>query len=84
MQSCKHESWVAISKYLTEDVPSLLSSDNVKDIKDVLSTVFASLPSNFSEFIKWVAEIRRQEEGGKSLSEEEKGRLAAKVLSKRL
>ncbi|XP_031123658.1 glutathione gamma-glutamylcysteinyltransferase 1-like [Ipomoea triloba] len=76
--SCKHESWVAISKYLTEDVPLLLSSDNVKDIKDVLSTVFASLPSNFSEFIKWVAEIRRQEEGGKSLSEEEKGRLAAK------
>lgn len=76
--SCKHESWVDIVKYLTDGVPSLLSSNNVKDVKDVLSTVLESLPSNFTEFIKWVAEIRRQEEGAKSLSDEEKGRLTLK------
>lgn len=80
VQSCKHESWVSIAKFLMEDVPVLLSSDNVKDVKDVLSTVFSSLPSNFSEFIKWVAEVRRQEDGTQALSEEERGRLAVKVL----
>ncbi|CAH9074525.1 unnamed protein product [Cuscuta epithymum] len=82
--SCKHESWVDIAKYLIDGVPLLLSSENLKDVKDVLSTVLASLPANFSEFIKWVAEIRRQEEGATSLSEEEKGRLAMKedVLKK--
>lgn len=76
--SCKHESWVSIAKFLMEEVPVLLSSYNVKDIKDVLSTVFSSLPSNFSEFIKWVVEVRRQEDGTQKLSEEEKGRLAVK------
>ncbi|KAG8363707.1 hypothetical protein BUALT_Bualt19G0050400 [Buddleja alternifolia] len=76
--SCKHESWINTAKYLTEDVPVLLSSDNVKDIKDVVSTVFSSLPSDFAEFSKWVAEVHTKEDGGKSLSQEEKGRLAIK------
>ncbi|KAL8191927.1 hypothetical protein R6Q57_028658 [Mikania cordata] len=76
--SCKHESWVNIAKYLMEDVPVLLSSKNVKDVKDVLSIVFNSLPSKFLEFIKWVAEIRRTEEGGQSLSPEEQERLSIK------
>lgn len=80
MQSCKHESWVSIAKFLMEEVPVLLSSDKVKDMKDVIYTVFSSLPSNFSDFIKWVVEVRRQEEGTQKLSEEEKGRLAVKVL----
>lgn len=80
MQSCKHESWVSIAKFLMEEVPVLLSSDKVKDIKDVIYTVFSSLPSNFSDFIKWVVEVRRQEDGTQKLSEEEKGRLAVKVL----
>ncbi|KAL7002414.1 Glutathione gamma-glutamylcysteinyltransferase 1 [Sarracenia purpurea var. burkii] len=45
-----------------------------EDEEDVL--VF--LP-DFREFIKWVVEVRRREEnGGKSLSEEVKGRLAVK------
>lgn len=80
MQSCKHESWVSIAKFLMEEVPVLLSSDKVKDMKDVIYTVFSSLPSNFSDFINWVVEVRRQEDGTQKLSEEEKGRLAVKVL----
>ncbi|XP_076921438.1 glutathione gamma-glutamylcysteinyltransferase 1-like isoform X1 [Bidens hawaiensis] len=76
--SCKHESWANIAKYLMEDVPVLLSSKNVKDVKDVLSIVFNSLPSKFLEFIKWVAEVRRTEEGGQSLSPEEQERLSIK------
>jgi len=32
------------------------------------------------EFITWIAEVRRQEDGNLTLSEEEKGRLAIKVL----
>ncbi|KAI3694349.1 hypothetical protein L1987_77314 [Smallanthus sonchifolius] len=73
---CKHESWVNIAKYLMEDVLELLSSKNVKD---VLSIVFSSLPSKFLEFIKWVPEVRRTEEGDQSLSLEEQERLSIKV-----
>ncbi|KAI3787150.1 hypothetical protein L1987_41402 [Smallanthus sonchifolius] len=76
---CKHESWVNIAKYLMEDVLELLSSKNVKDVKDVLSIVFSSLPSKFLEFIKWVPEVRRTEEGDQSLSPEEQERLSIKV-----
>ncbi|XP_050208204.1 glutathione gamma-glutamylcysteinyltransferase 1-like [Mercurialis annua] len=76
--SCKHESWASIVKYLLDDVPLLLKSEDVKDINKFLYVVFTSLPSNFGEFIKWVAEVRRQEDGGRSLSQEEKGRLAVK------
>ncbi|KAK9087505.1 hypothetical protein Syun_029899 [Stephania yunnanensis] len=75
--SCKHESWVSTAKYLMDDVPSLLKSDGVDDVQKVLSIVFTSLPDNFGEFIKWVAEVRRKEDGT-NLSEEEKGRLLVK------
>lgn len=64
-----------------DDVPFLLKSENVKDLEKVLSVVFTSLPSNFGEFIKWVAEVRRGEDAGQSLSEEERGRLVTKVAS---
>lgn len=64
-----------------EDVPVLLGLEDLEDVKNVLSVVFKSLPSNFAEFIKWIAEVRRQEDGGQSLSQEEKGRLAVKVFS---
>ncbi|XP_057418181.1 glutathione gamma-glutamylcysteinyltransferase 1-like [Lotus japonicus] len=76
--SCKHESWSSIAKFLIDDVPSLLKSEDVKDICKVLSVIVTSLPSNFEEFIKWVAEIRRQEDGGPSLCEEEKTRAVVK------
>lgn len=78
-QSCKHETWLPTAKYLMDDVPVLLSSDNMKDVKNVLATIFMSLPSDFAEFIKWVAEIRIKEEGDQALSKEEKERLAIKV-----
>ncbi|KAK7858749.1 glutathione gamma-glutamylcysteinyltransferase 1 [Quercus suber] len=77
-QSCKHESWVSIAKYIMEDVPLLLKSEGVNDIQKVLSVVFSSLPSNFGEFIKWIAEVRSQEDFGQILSTEEKARVAMK------
>ena len=80
LQSCKHESWVSTAKYLMDDVPVLLMSEDVKDVDQVLSVVFTYLPSNFGEFIKWVAEVRRREDGGQNLSQEEKERLATKVF----
>ncbi|CAI9288431.1 unnamed protein product [Lactuca saligna] len=76
--SCKHESWIKIAEYLVEDVPKLLSCKDVKDVKDVVAIVFNSLPSNFLEFIKWVAEVRRREDAGQTLSPEEKERLDVK------
>lgn len=79
LQSCKHESWINIAKFLMDDVPLLLKSEDAKDIHQVISIIVASLPSNFEEFIKWIAEIRRREDGGPSLSAEEKARLAIKV-----
>lgn len=78
-QSCKHESWITTAKYLMDDVPVLLSSDNMQNVKNVLASVFMSLPADFAEFIKWVAEIRREEDNSQTLSEEEKGRLRIKV-----
>lgn len=53
--------------------------EDVKDVREVLSLVFRSPPADLREFIKWVAEVRRQEDGSLILSEEEKGRLALKV-----
>ncbi|KAL6503416.1 Glutathione gamma-glutamylcysteinyltransferase 1 [Orobanche gracilis] len=66
-KSCKHESWNSIAKVLLDDVPSLLKSEDVKDISKVLSVIVTSLPFNFEEFIKWVAEVRRQTDDGPSL-----------------
>lgn len=64
-----------------EDVPLLLKSENVKDIEGAITVVCMSLPSNFRDFIMWVAEIRRHEDDGQSLSPEEMRRLAMKVCS---
>lgn len=63
-----------------DEVPLLMKSEDVKDVKKVVSVVFTSLPSNFGEFIKWIAEVRRREDGNQNLSPEENGRLALKVL----
>lgn len=57
----------------------LLSSNNVKDVKYIISTVLTALPPDFAEFIKWVAEFRRQEDGTQGVSQEEKVRLSIKV-----
>ncbi|KAB2620379.1 Glutathione gamma-glutamylcysteinyltransferase 1 [Pyrus ussuriensis x Pyrus communis] len=66
--SCKHESWVGVTKYLMDDTP-------------FLSVVFVSLPSYFEQFmIRWVAQVRGREDmhGGQSLSPEEKATVAVK------
>ncbi|XP_030460846.1 glutathione gamma-glutamylcysteinyltransferase 1-like [Syzygium oleosum] len=74
--NCKHESWVGVAKYLMDDVPHLLKSADVKDVNGILSILLASLPSDFEKFIQWVAEVRREWDGGIAISEEEKRRLA--------
>ncbi|XVF32356.1 hypothetical protein REPUB_Repub17cG0074900 [Reevesia pubescens] len=76
--NCKHESWVKVAKYLMDDVPNLVKSDDVKDVHKILSVVFSSLLSHFGEFIKWIAEVRRREDGGQNLSQEERRRLSLK------
>lgn len=63
-----------------DDFPLLLKSEDVKDVHKVLSVIVTSLASSFGEFIKWVAEIRRREDGVPSLSAEEKARLSMKVM----
>ncbi|CAM8965411.1 unnamed protein product [Rhodiola kirilowii] len=75
---CKHNSWVSTAEYLMVDVPHLLESSEVKDVKSIISVILMSLPSDFSEFIKWVAEVRRDEDGGQQLSDEERRRLHVK------
>lgn len=81
VQSCRHDGWRSVAKYLTEDVSLLLKSD-LKDVQTVLSIIFKSPPADMGEFIKWVAEVRRQEAGSfcLTLSEEEKGRITIKVF----
>ncbi|KAH7517406.1 glutathione gamma-glutamylcysteinyltransferase 3 [Ziziphus jujuba] len=76
--NCRHKGWNSVAKYLVEDVPLNLELEDVKDVREVLSLVFRSPPADLREFIKWVAEVRRQEDGSLILSEEEKGRLALK------
>lgn len=53
--------------------------EEIKDVQEVISVVFKSPPADLREFVKWVAEVRRQEDGHLILSKEEKGRLAIKV-----
>ncbi|CAN6462079.1 unnamed protein product [Victoria cruziana] len=77
--SCRQECWVDITKYLFDEVPCLLKSDDINTVQKVLSVIFTFLPSNIRDFIKWIAEVRSQ--GGKTkLSEEEKGRLSLKEM----
>lgn len=80
MQSCRHEGWNSVARYLTEDIPLLLKSEDLKDIQQVLSAIFKSPPVELRGFITWVAEVRRQEDGNLTLSEEERGRLTIKVF----
>ncbi|GMH30899.1 hypothetical protein Nepgr_032742 [Nepenthes gracilis] len=76
--SCQHKSWAATAKYLTEDVPGLLSMKEAKDFQELLAAIFTSAPMDLRDFVNWIAEVRRQEESSKTISEEEKERLAIK------
>ncbi|KAM7254306.1 hypothetical protein ACFE04_031988 [Oxalis oulophora] len=76
--SCNHYNWIGVARYLLDDFPLLLRSDDVKDIEKVLSVFFTSLPSNFGDFVKWTVQVRNQEDGGRNMSPEEKARLFVK------
>ncbi|XP_038876178.1 glutathione gamma-glutamylcysteinyltransferase 3-like [Benincasa hispida] len=78
--SCQHDGWNNVVKYLTEDVPRLLKTEDVKSVQELLSVVFKLPPQNLRHFIKWVAEVREQEDGNGNvkLNAEERGRLAVK------
>lgn len=80
VQSCKHESWKIISKYLMEQVPQLLKAEGFDSIEKILSAVFESLPANLTDFIKWIAEVRRLESSEKTVDKEEAERIAIKVI----
>lgn len=80
MQSCQHDGWNNIIKYLTEEIPQLLKTEDVKDVRELLSVVFKMPPPNLRQFIKWVAEVREKEDGNVKLNAEERGRLAVKVV----
>lgn len=69
---------------MKEDVPRLVSSQNVDSVEKIVSAVFKSLPSNLNKFIKWVAEVRITEDTNQNLSAEEKSRLKLKVFSGRV
>ncbi|KAJ4802439.1 Glutathione gamma-glutamylcysteinyltransferase 1 [Rhynchospora pubera] len=78
--SCRDDNWVKVAKYLREDVPKLLRSKTVNSVQALFSLLFRTLPASAADFIKWVVEVRRQEEGVSSLSPEERERLNLKVF----
>ncbi|KAJ8443990.1 hypothetical protein Cgig2_020836 [Carnegiea gigantea] len=77
-QSCRRSGWDTAAKYLTEEVPHLLSSNEIKGIQGILSVILASAPKNLRDFINWVAEVRKLEDGNKVVNEEERKRLSIK------
>ncbi|KAJ3691488.1 hypothetical protein LUZ61_020652 [Rhynchospora tenuis] len=76
--SCRDDNWVRVANYLREDVPKLVRSETVNSVKALFSLLFRTLPASVGDFIKWVVEVRRQEEGVSSLSPEERERLNLK------
>lgn len=70
---------MSIAKYLIDDVPVLLQSEMPENINQILYLILKSLPTCAGNFIKWIAEVRRQEEDGSGVTNEEKERLALKV-----
>ncbi|XP_021763263.1 glutathione gamma-glutamylcysteinyltransferase 3-like [Chenopodium quinoa] len=76
--SCRHDGWDTIAKYLSKKLQQLLSSEEIHNIQDILSVILASAPADLSNFINWVAEVRKQENGSNLVSEEEQGRLVTK------
>ncbi|KAJ8478384.1 hypothetical protein OPV22_022111 [Ensete ventricosum] len=76
--SCRDERWVTMAKYSMDEVPILLKSEDLKSVPQVLSLLLKSFSACAGYFIKWVAEVRQQDENGSSFSNEDKGRLAAK------
>ncbi|WVZ72752.1 hypothetical protein U9M48_021163 [Paspalum notatum var. saurae] len=76
--SCRDENWRSMAKYCVEDLPNILKAQNLDNVPALLSCLIESLPADAEALIKWVVEVRRKEEGGLSLSKEEKERLFLK------
>ena len=70
----------SVGKYCVEDLPNLLKAESSDNVPTLLSRLVESLPANAGALIKWVVEVRQKEEGGPSLSKEEKERLCLKVI----
>ncbi|KAH9323542.1 hypothetical protein KI387_018181 [Taxus chinensis] len=62
-----------------EEVPQLLKAEDIISVQKVLSVILVSLPANLTDFIKWIAEVRRWENKDKALDKEEADRLAIKA-----
>ncbi|KAJ8749104.1 hypothetical protein K2173_013711 [Erythroxylum novogranatense] len=75
--SCKVDGWTSTVKYLTQGAPLLLTED-VKDVETLFSVIFNSAPTGVRDFIKWIAEVRRQDDRDIILSEEGSQMLAIK------
>ncbi|KAL2932961.1 Glutathione gamma-glutamylcysteinyltransferase 1 [Bienertia sinuspersici] len=77
-RGCRHDGWETTAKYLTKKIPQLLSSEEISNIQDLLSVILTPAPVSLSNFINWVAEVRKQEDGSELVSEEEWKRLHIK------
>ncbi|GMP91680.1 hypothetical protein CsSME_00042269 [Camellia sinensis var. sinensis] len=55
--SCRDGSWIRTANHLSQ-IPLLLESEDVKDVNQILSVLFMSVCTNFSVFIKQVAEAQ--------------------------
>ncbi|CAL5382382.1 unnamed protein product [Camellia sinensis] len=55
--SCRDGSWIRTANHLSQ-IPLLLESEDVKDVNQILSVLFMSVSTNFSVFIKQVAEAK--------------------------
>lgn len=78
VQSGKHKNITSTAKFLIDDVPILLTSENLSTIPEILSTIFRFLPIHAGDLIKWIAEVWRTEED-ECLSKKEKVRISAKI-----
>ncbi|KAH9603079.1 hypothetical protein KSS87_009457 [Heliosperma pusillum] len=76
--SCRQVDCETATKYLTEMIPHLLSSEDIESVDDIISVIFTSAPKNLKNLINWVAEVRKLEDKSKCLSEEENRRLVIK------
>ncbi|KAG8079211.1 hypothetical protein GUJ93_ZPchr0007g3981 [Zizania palustris] len=78
--SCRDGSWKSMAKYCMEDIPHLFKDESLDNVPSLLCHLVQSLPANAENLIKWVIEVRRKEEGGSSLSNEEKERVILKEI----
>ncbi|CAL5425545.1 unnamed protein product [Camellia sinensis] len=77
--SCRDGSWIRTANHLSQ-IPLLLESEDVKDVNQILSILFMSVSTNFSVFIKQVAEAQGKD-GHVHSSKRKRKRLTTQVAS---